>query len=134
MTSLPDPVDLTARLVRCPSVTPEEGGAIELLAEVLSAHGFACHRCDRGGIANLYARWGTSGPVIGFNGHTDVVPVGARAAWSVDPFGAEIRDGVLWGRGTVDMKSGVAAFVAAACRFVTETPPQGSSRGRDHRR
>ncbi len=109
-----DPVDLTARLIRCQSVTPADGGATPLIASMLSEAGFTCHRCDRGGIANLFARWGTGGPVIGFNGHTDVVPVGDRDAWTHDPFGAEVADGTMFGRGACDMKSGVAAFVAAA--------------------
>jgi succinyl-diaminopimelate desuccinylase len=123
-----DPVDLTARLIRCPSVTPAEGGAIALLADVLTEAGFACTRVDRNGIANLYARWGKAGAnkAFGFNGHTDVVPVGDAAAWRHDPFGAEIRDGVMYGRGACDMKSGVAAFVAAAVDFVRETPPDGA--------
>ncbi|MBY8977293.1 succinyl-diaminopimelate desuccinylase [Rhodobacteraceae bacterium NNCM2] len=124
--TLPNPVDLTADLIRCPSVTPEEGGAIALLEEKLGAAGFACTRISRGGVENLFARWGKTGPVFGFNGHTDVVPVGDREAWSADPFGGEIRDGILWGRGATDMKSGVGAFVAAAIRLVTETPPNGS--------
>ncbi|WP_299838095.1 succinyl-diaminopimelate desuccinylase [uncultured Jannaschia sp.] len=123
-----DPVDLTARLVRCPSVTPEEGGALAALSEVLSAAGFACTRVDRDGVPNLYARWGAKGHprTIGFNGHTDVVPVGDRAAWTHDPFGAEIEAGWLYGRGATDMKSGVAAFAAAAVDFVTATPPDGA--------
>jgi len=111
-----DPVALTAELIRCPSVTPEEGGAIALLERTLARLGFACTRISRGGVENLYARWGTGTPVFAFNGHTDVVPVGERAAWTRDPFGGEIVDGVLWGRGATDMKSGVAAFVAAALR------------------
>lgn len=121
-----DPVDLTARLVRCPSVTPAEGGAISLLETQLTDAGFHCSRILRGGIDNLYARWGYATPVFAFAGHTDVVPVGDRDAWTHDPFGAEIEDGVLWGRGAVDMKSGVAAFVSAACRMVAESPPDGS--------
>ena len=121
-----DPVDLTAALVRCPSVTPEEGGAIELLQRMLAEAGFRTERADRNGIANLYARWGKSGPVLGFNGHTDVVPTGDVSAWKHDPFGAEIAGGMLYGRGAADMKSGVAAFVAAAVDFVSETPPDGS--------
>ena len=125
---LPDPVELTAALIRCPSVTPEEGGALVLLEGLLAAAGFDCVRVDRGGVPNLFARWGPKGHPhsFGFNGHTDVVPVGDAAAWSVDPFGAERRDGRLWGRGACDMKSGVAAFTAAAIRFVTETPPEGA--------
>ncbi|MGL4238073.1 MAG: succinyl-diaminopimelate desuccinylase [Tabrizicola sp.] len=123
-----DPVELTAKLIRCPSVTPAEGGAIALLAGVLAGAGFTCTRVDRGGIANLYARWGKAGAnrAFGFNGHTDVVPVGDAAAWTHDPFGAEIEDGVMYGRGACDMKSGVAAFVAAAVDFVRETPPDGA--------
>jgi len=123
-----DPVDLTARLIRCPSVTPAEAGALVLLEAVLGEAGFACHRVDRGGVPNLFARWGNRGAnrSFGFNGHTDVVPVGDAAAWTHDPFGGEIIDGVLWGRGATDMKSGVAAFVAAAVDFVRQTPPDGA--------
>jgi succinyl-diaminopimelate desuccinylase len=123
-----DPVELTARLIRCPSVTPVEGGAIALLADLLSGAGFTCTRVDRGGIANLYARWGKAGAnrSFGFNGHTDVVPVGDESAWTHDPFGAEIVDGVMYGRGACDMKSGVAAFAAAAVDFVRQTPPDGA--------
>ncbi len=128
MTAPIDPVDLTAQLVRCPSVTPAEGGALVLLEELLSASGFDCTRVDRGGISNLYARWGRKGAnrTFGFNGHTDVVPLGNRDDWTVDPFGAEIKDGFMYGRGTTDMKSGVAAFVAAAIDFVQQTPPDGA--------
>jgi len=123
-----DPVSLTADLIRCPSVTPEEGGALVLLEQVLSDAGFTCTRVDRNGTSNLYARWGNRGAnrSFGFNGHTDVVPVGDEAAWSVPPFGAVEKDGMLWGRGATDMKSGVAAFVAAAVDFVTDTPPDGA--------
>jgi succinyl-diaminopimelate desuccinylase len=123
-----DPVVLTAALVRCPSVTPAEGGALQLLEPLLTEAGFVCTRVDRGGIANLFARWGRQGAnrSFGFNGHTDVVPLGNPADWTVDPFGAEIRDGFLFGRGATDMKSGVAAFVAAAVDLVTDTPPDGA--------
>ncbi|MEM8840450.1 MAG: succinyl-diaminopimelate desuccinylase [Pseudomonadota bacterium] len=124
--TIPSAIGLTADLIRCPSVTPEEGGALALLERVLQPAGFSCTRISRGGVENLYARWGRAAPVFGFGGHTDVVPVGNRDAWRADPFGAEIRDGVLWGRGATDMKSGVGAFVAAAIRLVTETPPDGS--------
>lgn len=122
-----DPAQLTADLIRCPSVTPDEAGALRLLADLLGAAGFECHRVDRGGIPNLYARWGAKGArSFGFNGHTDVVPPGNPASWTHPPFsGAEI-DGWIWGRGATDMKSGVAAFVAAAIAFVTETPPDGA--------
>ena len=123
-----DPVELTAALIRCASVTPVEGGALVLLEGLLCGAGFECTRVDRGGIANLYARWGRKGAnrSFGFNGHTDVVPVGDAAAWTHDPFGGDIIDGWLWGRGATDMKSGVAAFAAAAVDFVSTTPPDGS--------
>lgn len=120
-----DPVSLTADLIRCASVTPTEGGALVLLEKLLSKNGFSCTRVDRGGVSNLFARWGT-GKTFGFNGHTDVVPVGDIDAWSVDPFSAEIIDGWMYGRGATDMKSGVAAFTAAAIDFVLQTPPDGS--------
>ena len=123
-----DPVDLTAQLIRCPSVTPNEAGAIKLLEDMLSQYGFHCKRISRGGVENLFARWGSSnkGPSFAFNGHTDVVPVGDLEKWTFDPFGAEIENGFMYGRGAVDMKSAVAAFVAAAVDFVNETPPEGS--------
>jgi len=111
-----DPVVLTAQLIQCHSVTPAEGGAISLLEGVLTEAGFACTRIERGGIHNLFARFGTKGPVLGFNGHTDVVPVGNEADWTHDPFSGDIIDGILWGRGATDMKSAVAAFVAAAIK------------------
>lgn len=123
-----DPIALTADLICCPSVTPVEGGALQLLDRLLADAGFETWRVDRGGTPNLYARWGARGAnkSFGFNGHTDVVPVGDEAAWTVDPFGGEIRDGTLYGRGATDMKSGVAAFAAAAVDFVTDTPPDGA--------
>ena len=123
-----DAAALTADLIRCPSVTPEEGGALVLLEQMLTEAGFDCVRADRGGVANLFARWGEKGHPrsFGFNGHTDVVPVGDRAAWTKDPFGAQIVDGVMYGRGATDMKSGVAAFAAAAVDFVRDTPPDGA--------
>ena len=123
-----DAADLTARLIRCPSVTPEDGGALVLLETLLSQAGFTCTRVDRNGTPNLFARWGEKGAArsFGFNGHTDVVPPGDPASWTHPPFsGAEI-DGVIWGRGATDMKSGVAAFAAAAIDFVRDTPPDGA--------
>lgn len=123
-----DPVQLTADLIRCASVTPVEGGALVLLERLLAGAGFDCTRVDRGGIANLYARWGKKGAnkAFGFNGHTDVVPVGDVSAWTQDPFGASVVDGWMYGRGATDMKSGVAAFAAAAVDFVRQTPPDGA--------
>ena len=123
-----NPVTLTADLVRCASVTPADEGALDVIDARLSAAGFATTRVDRGGICNLIARWGDKGHprTFGFNGHTDVVPIGVESDWSMPPFGAEIKDGVMYGRGTTDMKSGVAAFVAAAIDFVTQTPPDGA--------
>lgn len=123
-----DPVALTAALVRCPSITPVEGGALVVLGTLLADAGFECTRVDRGGICNLYARWGRKGAnrTFGFNGHTDVVPLGDETAWTMPPFGAEIKDGFLYGRGATDMKSGVAAFAAAAIDFVQNTPPDGA--------
>ena len=123
-----DPIALTADLIRCVSVTPDEGGALVLLQSLLAKAGFDCTRVDRGKTANLYARWGAKGAKksFGFNGHTDVVPVGDSAAWTHDPFGGKIVDGYLYGRGATDMKSGVAAFAAAAIDFVRATPPDGA--------
>ena len=123
-----DPVSLTADLIRCPSITPEEGGALVVLQDLLEGAGFACTRVDRGDVSNLFARWGDKGhaKTFGFNGHTDVVPLGDEAAWTMPPFGAEVKDGFMYGRGAVDMKSGVAAFAAAAVDFVRETPVDGA--------
>ena len=123
-----DAAALTAELIKCPSVTPDEAGALQLLEGLLSNAGFECHRVDRGLVSNLYARWGRKADpkTFAFNGHTDVVPVGDPADWSHDPFCGEVIDGWLWGRGATDMKSGVAAFAAAAIDFVAETPPDGA--------
>ena len=113
-------VELTQRLIRCPSVTPQEGGALDCLHDELSALGFACERLPFGDgdsrIDNLFARRGDAGPHLCFAGHTDVVPVGDVDAWTHDPFAATISDGRLYGRGAADMKSGIAAFVAALAR------------------
>ena len=122
-----DPVALAQALVRCPSVTPAEGGALSLLERVLAAEGFTVERpvfSEPGmpDVENLYARIGTQGPVFAIAGHTDVVPPGDPAAWSRDPFGGEIVDGVLHGRGACDMKGGLAAMVAAAIRHRRAAP------------
>ncbi len=122
-------VDLAQRLIRCPSVTPHEGGALDLLEAELSSLGFSCTRLPFGEgderIDNLFARIGDGGPHLCFAGHTDVVPVGDEAAWTHGAFDAEIADGRLYGRGAADMKGGIAAFVAAAAR-VLETGTDGS--------
>jgi len=120
-----DPVDLTQALIRCPSVTPDDAGALGVLEDALKPMGFVCHRLPFSAsgtpdVDNLYARVGTSGPNLCFAGHTDVVPVGDEAAWTYPPFGAEIHDGVLYGRGAVDMKTGIAAFAAATSRYLAE--------------
>jgi succinyl-diaminopimelate desuccinylase len=116
-----DPVALAQALIRRPSVTPADEGAMDVLQRQLEALGFTCRRMKFGEIENLYARRGTARPNLCFAGHTDVVPVGDDAAWTAGPFEAEIKDGVLYGRGAVDMKSAIAAFVAAVSRL----PPNG---------
>ena len=118
-----DPVALTQALIRCQSVTPDEGGALTLLEAALKPAGFECHRLvmttpGTPDVDNLYARLGRRQPNFCFAGHTDVVPVGDAARWTHPPFGAEIHDGVLYGRGAVDMKGAIAAFVAATLRLV----------------
>src|SRR5690606_22705636 len=125
MTAPTDPVLLTQELIRCPSVTPTDAGALGLIEARLQAAGFACHQIHREGTPNLFARWGGQGAArsLGFNGHTDVVPAGDAAKWSHPPFAAEIEDGVLYGRGANDMKAGVAAFVAAAVDYVAGRAP-----------
>ena len=123
--SLADPLPLAQALIRCPSVTPADAGAQAVLAEALERLGFTVTRLRFGEIDNLFARRGSDGPHVCFAGHTDVVPPGA-AAWTGDPFGAEIRDGVLYGRGACDMKGAIAAFVAAAARLLAAGPLRGS--------
>ncbi|WP_426011303.1 succinyl-diaminopimelate desuccinylase [Caulobacter sp. DWR2-3-1b2] len=118
-----DPVALAQALIRRPSVTPADEGAMDVLQRQLEALGFACRRMRFGEIENLYARRGTARPNLCFAGHTDVVPVGDDAAWTLGPFEAQIKDGVLYGRGAVDMKSAIAAFVAA----VANMPRQAGS-------
>ena len=126
-----DPVSLAQALIRCRSVTPDEGGALTLLQNVLEPAGFECHRMtmsepNTADVENLYARYGGQGPNLCFAGHTDVVPVGDEKGWSHDPFGAMIEDGILYGRGAVDMKGGIACFVAAALRHIENHGARGS--------
>ncbi|MBP2292314.1 succinyl-diaminopimelate desuccinylase [Azospirillum rugosum] len=127
-----DPVAVAQALIRCPSVTPEDSGALGVLEAALTPLGFACHRLrfEQEGTApveNLYARLGTEGPNFCFAGHTDVVPPGELKGWSIDPFSAEIHNGRLYGRGAVDMKGAIAAFVAASARHLRDHgAPKGS--------
>jgi succinyl-diaminopimelate desuccinylase len=125
MTSV-DTVELAKALVRKPSVTPVDAGAMDLLQSVLEGLGFRCRRLPFGDVENLYARRGDVGPNFCFAGHTDVVPVGDAAAWREQPFGGEEIDGVLHGRGVVDMKGAVAAFIAAVSQVLGEGEPEGS--------
>jgi succinyl-diaminopimelate desuccinylase len=123
--NLSDPVELAQALIRCPSVTPAEGGALTLLESVLAPAGFTCHRptmTEPGipDVENLYARLGSTAPHLCFAGHTDVVPVGDEKAWTRPPFGAVIDNGILYGRGAADMKGGIACFVAAALDYLGE--------------
>jgi succinyl-diaminopimelate desuccinylase len=116
-----DPLALAQALIRCPSVTPEDAGAIAVLESALKPLGFECHRLrfedERSApVENLYARLGKDGPNFCFAGHTDVVPPGERKLWQSDPFAADVKNGVLYGRGAADMKSAIAAFVAAVAR------------------
>src|SRR3954464_15816655 len=127
-----DPVTLARDLVRCPSVTPAEGGALTLIENVLKPAGFEVHRVtfEKPGtdpVENLYARFGTNAPPLMFAGHTDVVPPGDETRWSHPPFASDIADGFFFGRGTVDMKGGIACFIAAALRHLRERGnPKGS--------
>ncbi len=126
-----DPVDLARALIRCPSVTPKDEGALDALKAALEPLGFTCHRLrfEAEGTApvdNLYARIGTAAPNFCFAGHTDVVPPGDASLWRHDPFAAEIEEGVLYGRGAADMKSAIAAFVDAASRHLGEHALKGS--------
>jgi succinyl-diaminopimelate desuccinylase len=122
-----DPLPLAQALIRCRSVTPADDGAMAVLEAALRPLGFACHRLRFGEIENLFARRETGAPHLCFAGHTDVVPVGDAAAWSADPFGGEVRDGLLYGRGATDMKGAIAAFVAAVEGFLAARPEAGGS-------
>jgi len=133
--SVIDPVELTRDLIRIPSVTPADEGAMDVLERTLTGLGFTCRRMVFEGptdaahdarIENLYARRGTASPNLCFAGHTDVVPTGDVAAWTAAPFEGETRDGILYGRGAVDMKGGIAAWVAAVSRVLAEGEIEGS--------
>jgi succinyl-diaminopimelate desuccinylase len=120
-----DPLPLAQALIRCASVTPADAGAQGKLGEALERLGFTIQRLRFGAIENLFARLGTTGPHICFAGHTDVVPAGATN-WRTDPFGGEVRDSVLYGRGACDMKGAIAAFTAGVAQHVSAGPPAGS--------
>lgn len=125
MSDQTDPLPLAQALIRCASVTPADAGAQAVLADALERLGFAVTRLRFGGIENLFARIGNRGPHLCFAGHTDVVPQG-DAPWARDPFGADVRDGLLYGRGACDMKGAIAAFVAASARHLARGAPHGS--------
>lgn len=116
-------LDLSRALIQCPSVTPEDGGAQKVLQDALEGLGFTCHSQtfsddNTPDVTNLYARLGEAAPNFCFAGHTDVVPVGDLESWTVDPFGGDVKDGVLYGRGASDMKTAIACFAEASARFV----------------
>lgn len=118
-----NPLEVLQALVRCPSVTPAEGGALSLLESLLAPLGFTVERMtarddNTPDIENLYARAGTTGPHLMFAGHSDVVPVGDEAAWSLGAFSGEVKDGMMYGRGAVDMKGGIACFISAYARLL----------------
>ncbi len=126
MTDIPDPVELAQALIRCPSVTPADAGALDVVQGALEGLGFNCHRmtfseAGTADVDNLYASIGEGSPNFCFAGHIDVVGPGDAAAWSHDPFSGEIVEGRLYGRGAVDMKGAIACFVSAAGRYLSES-------------
>jgi succinyl-diaminopimelate desuccinylase len=131
MATVPSALEIARALVRCRSVTPDDGGALPYLGDLLARAGFAValvtfEAPGTPAVLNLHARFGSGRPNLVFAGHTDVVPPGDVARWRFDPFAGEVADGALWGRGACDMKGGVAAAIAAALRFVAKGPFQGS--------
>jgi succinyl-diaminopimelate desuccinylase len=131
-----DALSIAQALIRCPSVTPADAGALGVLENLLKAHGFEVHRvtfseAGAADIDNLYARIGKDAPHITFAGHTDVVPVGDEAAWSHGAFSGEVKDGFLYGRGAVDMKGGIACSVAAVLQYLADNGgrPQENEKG-----
>ncbi len=120
--ALADTLALTCDLIRRPSVSPEDQGCLQVIGERLSAIGFDVERMPFGPVENIWAKRGKGAPLLCFAGHTDVVPTGPREEWHTDPFEPVIRDGVLYGRGAADMKSGLAAMITATERFVAQHP------------
>ena len=122
MSDIINPVELTSELIRCESITPKSDGAIDLIISYLEPLGFTCTKIDFGEgnekVENLYAKFGNLEPNICFGGHVDVVPTGDIENWSINPFGGDIKDGKIWGRGAADMKSGIASFIAAVSEFL----------------
>jgi acetylornithine deacetylase/succinyl-diaminopimelate desuccinylase-like protein len=113
-------IALLEQLIRCRSITPNDAGCQQILADRLRALGFVCESMPFGDVSNLYARRGNTGPVLCFAGHTDVVPPGADNEWSSDPFEPNVRDGAIYARGAADMKGGLAAMIVALEEFVAE--------------
>ena len=122
MSDIIDSIELTSELIKCHSITPKSAGAIDLIVSYLEPLGFNCKKIDFGEgdekVENLYARFGELEPNICFGGHVDVVPTGDIDKWSINPFGGEVKEGKIWGRGAADMKSGIAAFIAAVSEFL----------------
>src|SRR4051812_47407034 len=122
-----DPLPLAQALIRCPSVTPADAGALGVLEAALTPLGFTCHRLRFGEIENLYARRGSTGPHFCYAGHTDVVPPGPAEGWQDGPFSGVVREGTLYGRGACDMKGGIAAFVAGLTDYLAANPDREGS-------
>jgi succinyl-diaminopimelate desuccinylase len=118
---------LARQIIACPSVTPDDAGCMEIIAERLRPLGFSCEFINRNGVTNLWARRGTARPLFVFAGHTDVVPTGPLEKWTSPPFAPEIRDGMLYGRGAADMKSSLAAMLTATEAFVAANPEHPGS-------
>ena len=124
MSDIVNPIDLTSELIQCKSITPKSEGSLDIIISYLEPLGFNCERIDFGEgiekVENLYARFGNIEPNIAFAGHVDVVPTGDINNWSINPFSGEVKEGKVWGRGAADMKSGIAAFIAAVSDFLKD--------------
>ena len=124
MSDIVNPIELTSELIQCKSITPKSEGSLDIIISYLEPLGFNCEKIDFGEgiekVENLYAKFGTMEPNIAFAGHVDVVPTGDINNWSINPFGGEVKEGKVWGRGAADMKSGIAAFIAAVSDFLKD--------------